>query len=99
MGKTLMTNGSKERLRPIRKIRIGPVASVIKFKPGELPVVNRRLKAKIQLEFGSQIKFARAVGVSQGLVSQVCTGYKKLGLGEKDLWSVFLKCRIEDIFD
>lgn len=99
MRKTVMTEASKEKPRPIRKVRIGPVASVVKFKPGELPVVNRKLKAKIQLEFGSQIKFARAVGVSQGLVSQVCTGYKKLGLGEKDLWSVFLKCEIPDVFD
>jgi hypothetical protein len=59
---------------------------------------NRELKAKIVLTFGSQIRFAEAVGSHENRVSKVITGRSRPTDHERQTWAKALKANPESLF-
>jgi plasmid maintenance system antidote protein VapI len=57
--------------------------------------MNRKLKAKIIEEFGSQVDFAQAIQVSEGLISRVVNGRQSLSPEDLKKWSRVLGCEPE----
>ena len=59
---------------------------------------NRVLKGKIIERFGSQWRFAQALGVHEGVVSKIVNRRRSLGKTAKQRWAKILKCDPE-MFD
>lgn len=49
--------------------------------------------------FGTQVLFAKKVGINEQVVSRIITGRQKLPLLEQERWARVLKCRVEEIFE
>ena len=60
--------------------------------------MNRALKSKIILAFGTQEDFAQAVGESSSMVSNVVRGRRQLSTTKQLYWAIFLDCDISEIF-
>ena len=60
--------------------------------------MNRELKSKIVLKFGTQQDFADAIGETPSKVSNVIRGRHKLSKVDKLLWAMFLKCSLREVF-
>jgi len=60
--------------------------------------MNFRLKEKIILKFGSQVRFAFELGEHEGVVSKVVKGWRSLEEDKKKKWADALGCKVEDIF-
>jgi transcriptional regulator with XRE-family HTH domain len=60
--------------------------------------MNRQLKSRIILEFGTQEDFAKAVGERPSFISMVVRGRRELSEDRRRLWASALKCQPEDIF-
>ena len=60
--------------------------------------MNRRLKARIVLLFGSAEDFAEAIGVNSSIISKVIRGRKVLPERTRNEWARFLGCEPKDIF-
>jgi plasmid maintenance system antidote protein VapI len=58
---------------------------------------NIDLKAEITRKFGSQGKFAEALGVTEVTVNNKLNGKSQLKLDEIDQWAKLLDISIEDI--
>jgi len=58
---------------------------------------NINLKAEITRKFGSQEKFAEALGVSTVTVNNKLNGKSQFKLDEIDQWAKLLQISIEDI--
>lgn len=58
---------------------------------------NISLKAEITRKFGSQEKFAEALGVSPITVNNKLNGKSQLKLDEIDQWAQLLSIPVEDI--
>ena len=54
---------------------------------------NLKLKLEILKTYGSQIEFAKEVGVSELFVSQVITGRRKLSPEMLKVWDKALQCK------
>lgn len=52
---------------------------------------NWKLKIKIREQYGSQMRFARKVGMSESTVSKILSGYRKFKEGEAAKWQEALK--------
>jgi len=59
---------------------------------------SRILKAKIIEQFGSQWRFAQAIGVHESMVSKAIHGRRPLDEATKKEWAEVLKCD-SGIFD
>ncbi|BBO76141.1 hypothetical protein DSCW_35580 [Desulfosarcina widdelii] len=59
---------------------------------------NLKLKSEILYRFGSQCKFAKEVGESELLISQVIHGRRKLKRDQAEAWEKALGCGI-DVFE
>jgi hypothetical protein len=60
--------------------------------------MNRYLKARIVLLFGSSEDFAEAIGVNSSIISKVIRGRKVLPERTRNEWARFLGCEPKDIF-
>ena len=61
-------------------------------------MTNTLLKSEIIRRFGSQIKFAEAVGTNELAVSNVIHGRKRLSENEKAVWVEVLNMPTETLF-
>lgn len=60
--------------------------------------MNRALKSRIVLKFGTQDDFAAQIGVSRSVVSNVIHGRYELSFQKKVVWAVALGCSLNEIF-
>jgi len=60
--------------------------------------MNRYLKARIVLLFGSSEDFAEAIGVNSSIISKVIRGRKVLPERTRNEWARSLGCDPKDIF-
>jgi hypothetical protein len=60
--------------------------------------VNKKLKSKIVLKFGTQADFAQAIGEYQTIVSEVIRGRRRLSNYKELEWAIALGCQPKDIF-
>jgi transcriptional regulator with XRE-family HTH domain len=60
--------------------------------------MNKALKSKIILKFGTQDDFAARIGVNRSVVSNVVQNRRKLSFQQKVLWATVLGCAVDDIF-
>jgi DNA-binding transcriptional regulator YdaS (Cro superfamily) len=60
--------------------------------------MNKILKAKIIMNYGSQVDFAQANGIDETFVSKVIRGRRQLSPEQKKKWARALVCQPEDIF-
>ena len=60
--------------------------------------MNKILKAKIIEIFGTQGDFAKALNISETIVSRVIRQRQKIKWCEQKIWSKALKCKPNDIF-
>jgi DNA-binding transcriptional regulator YdaS (Cro superfamily) len=60
--------------------------------------MNRALKGRIVAIFGSELQFARTLGVSPSVISLVVRGWKVLSADQQKRWARALGKRIEDLF-
>lgn len=59
---------------------------------------NYELKAKIIRAYGSQLAFAKKIGLGELFVSQVINSRRKLTPEEQKAWAKALKCKPEGLF-
>jgi len=59
--------------------------------------MNLKLKAKIIENYGSQYKFAHALGVREIEVSAFVRGHKSLSPEKRREWARLLKCKAKDL--
>jgi transcriptional regulator with XRE-family HTH domain len=59
---------------------------------------NRKLKSQIFLKFYTQAEFAQKLGVSDGLVSKIVRGRRKLDRQNQKLWADLLGCSPDELF-
>jgi hypothetical protein len=60
--------------------------------------MNKKLKSKIVLKFGTQADFAQAIGEYQAVVSEVIRGRRQLSDHKELEWAMALNCRPQEIF-
>ena len=60
--------------------------------------MNTILKAKIVEIFGTQSDFAKAINVSETIVSRVVRQRQKIKDCEQNTWAKILNCKPSDIF-
>lgn len=60
--------------------------------------MNRYLKARIVLLFGSSEDFAEAIEVNSSIISKVIRGRIVLPQRKREAWAKILKCDVDDIF-
>ncbi len=60
--------------------------------------MNKKLKAKIVLEFGTQEDFAQAIGERSTVVSNVVRNRRNISPHKQLEWALALKCLPVDIF-
>jgi hypothetical protein len=60
--------------------------------------MNKKLKAKIVLKFGTQADFAQAIGENPTVVSNVIRGRRPISDIKQLEWAMALGCRPIDIF-
>lgn len=60
--------------------------------------MNKKLKAKIILEFGTQEDFAQAIGERSTVVSNVVRNRRNISPHKQLEWALALKCLPVDIF-
>jgi len=60
--------------------------------------MNRKLKARIVLQYGTQADFAQLIGEEETIVSRIVRGRRKLNPEKEGKWAKALGCRVEDIF-
>lgn len=60
--------------------------------------MNRFLKSKIVLEFGTAEDFAEHINIHPSLVSRVIRGRRELSDDEKNLWAKELQCAVDMLF-
>lgn len=60
--------------------------------------MNRHLKARIVLIFGSAEDFADAIGVNSSIISKVIRGRIVLPQRKREAWAKMLKCDVDVIF-
>jgi transcriptional regulator with XRE-family HTH domain len=60
--------------------------------------MNKALKSRIVLKFGTQDDFAERMGVSRSVVSNVVRGRRKLSFEQRILWATILGCPVMEIF-
>jgi hypothetical protein len=51
---------------------------------------NWKLKRQIREKYGSQMRFARAVGMSESEISKIISGYRELKPEEQKRWQQLL---------
>ena len=61
-------------------------------------MINLKLKIRIIEVFGSQTKFANAVGMTEQKVSRIITGRTPINEEEKIEFALTLNSKVEDIF-
>lgn len=59
--------------------------------------MDNKLRAKIIENYGSQYKFAHALGTHETEVSSVVRGHKTLTPEKRRLWARLLKCKAKDL--
>ena len=57
------------------------------------------LKKKILEKYGSQIRFAHAVGESETVVSKVVRGWRSISQQKQEAWAKALECETKEIFN
>ena len=60
--------------------------------------MNRKLRARVVLEFGKYEAFARVLGVDPSVISRVIHGHRKLSDTEKSRWAAALRCHVNEVF-
>jgi plasmid maintenance system antidote protein VapI len=60
--------------------------------------MNQKLKAKIIENYGSQFRFAHALGTHETEISAVVRGRKTLEPDKLREWARLLNCNVEDVF-
>ena len=60
--------------------------------------MNRLLKSKIILKFGTQEDFAKAIGERPSMVSNVVRGRRQLPPKKQFDWSLILDCPMLELF-
>ena len=60
--------------------------------------MNKKLKSKIILKFGTQADFAQAIGEYQTIVSEVIRGRRRLSDYKEVEWALALGCQPKEIF-
>jgi transcriptional regulator with XRE-family HTH domain len=60
--------------------------------------MNKKLKAQIILQYGSQRNFAFKLGEDESLVSKIVGGWRSPDPVKKARWAQALKCSVDDIF-
>ena len=60
--------------------------------------MNRVLKSKIILEFGTQDDFAKFIGERPSVVSNVVRGRRQLSAAKQFEWALMLNCPVLEIF-
>jgi hypothetical protein len=60
--------------------------------------LNRKLKAKIIEEYGTQVDFADAIDADETFVSRVVRGRRNLDPKSQFSWAKALGCKPKDIF-
>ena len=60
--------------------------------------MNRKLKAKIVENYGSQADFAQAMSIDETLVSRIVRGRRILDESKKKAWAQALNCSPHEIF-
>ena len=58
-----------------------------------------KIRGLIVGQFGSNYKFAHAIGTPESIISKVLHGHKKLSERNKKKWAEALKCTTEELFD
>lgn len=61
-------------------------------------MMNKRLKAKIILKYGSQAEFAYDIKTHEAVISRVVRNRRELSSEQKKMWARKLNCQIKDIF-
>jgi len=61
-------------------------------------MMNRKLKARIFLKFGTQADFAQAIGEYRSVVSEVVRGRRELSDHKQIEWAMALGCQPIDVF-
>ena len=61
--------------------------------------MNRKLKAKIIENFGSQADFSQVIECCETVISRVVRGRRSLSADVQQKWAKALKCKCEDIFE
>ncbi len=60
--------------------------------------MNRKLKAKIVEQFGSQSNFSEAVKTQESTISRVVRGRRKLSQADQKIWAKILDTELKDLF-
>lgn len=60
--------------------------------------MNFHLQVEIKKQFGTQWRFAQAVGVHESMVSKVLRGIRPLSDDEKRAWAKTLRRKKDDLF-
>jgi len=60
--------------------------------------MNKKLKAKIVENFGSQVNFAQVIKTDETIISRVVCGRRSLPVDVQGKWADILHCKIKDIF-
>lgn len=60
--------------------------------------MNRALKSKIVLKFGTQEDFAAKIGERPSVVSNVIRGRRNISDDKKIAWATALGCSVNEIF-
>lgn len=60
--------------------------------------MNRKLKAKIIENFGSQFEFSRAMGIHECDVSRIVRNRRELSIEDRRKWASVLKTKPNKIF-
>ena len=60
--------------------------------------MNYPLQVEIKKQFGTQWRFAQAVGVHESMVSKVIRGARPLSDDEKKTWAKTLQRKKDDLF-
>jgi DNA-binding XRE family transcriptional regulator len=68
------------------------------FNETEGGEMNKTLKSLIVLKFGTQDDFAKQIGVSRSVISNVVQERRELSFEQKIKWAVVLGCDVNEIF-
>jgi plasmid maintenance system antidote protein VapI len=60
--------------------------------------MNRKLKAKIIENFGTQSDFSEAIQIDESIISKIVRNRRELPTEQKKVWAEKLNCMIEEIF-
>jgi transcriptional regulator with XRE-family HTH domain len=60
--------------------------------------MNRKLKSKIVLKFGTQEDFAKAIDEKPSVISNIVRGRRILSSEKQLRWALMLDCPVNEIF-